>query len=62
MPFRVTDEQALQYVLVLKAAGLVEAIIVACAESGDDEAADILAITSKGRVALAQHAQGRPLL
>ncbi|WP_147283012.1 hypothetical protein [Pseudorhodoferax soli] len=61
LPFRVTDERALQCVRVLKAAGLIEASIVASDVPGRDSAADIRAITGKGRVAIAHHAQGKPL-
>lgn len=59
-PFRITDEQALQCLRVLKAAGLVDAVFVQSVEPGTDQAADVLAITAKGRVALAHLAQGRP--
>lgn len=62
LPFRVSDEQAIQCVRVLKAAGLIDAKVVASDVPGRDVAADIYAITGKGRVALAHLAQGKPLL
>lgn len=59
-PFRITDEHALQCLRVLEAAELVDAVFVPSVDPGTDQAADILAITPKGRVALARLAQGRP--
>ncbi|WP_114472634.1 hypothetical protein [Pseudorhodoferax soli] len=61
LPFRVTDEHALQCVRVLKAAGLIEASIVGSDVPGKDSVADIRAITGKGRVAIAHRRQGKPL-
>jgi hypothetical protein len=60
LPFRITDVAAIQYIHVLHAAGLVDVKMVLCPATGIDKAADVLAITPKGRVALAHHAQGRP--
>lgn len=59
-PMRVVDQQALQCLRVLLAAELVDATITASAETGLDAVAEVHGITVKGRVALAQRAQGKP--
>lgn len=61
LPFRVTDERAIECVHVLAAAKLVDVTFVSSGVPGIDRAADIEAITERGRVALAYHAQGKPL-
>ena len=60
-PFRATDEHAIQCLQVLAAAKLVDVTFVSSGVPGVDRAADIHAITDRGRVALACHAQGKPL-
>ena len=59
LPLRVDDEHAVQCIRVLRAAGMVDATFVASEVLGREVAA-VQAITTKGRVALAQHAQGKP--
>lgn len=58
-PLRVVDPHALECVRVLRAAGLIEATVMASAP-GVDAVAEIRCITDKGRLALAQYAQGKP--
>lgn len=60
-PLLVVDQHALQCVRVLRAAGMIEATLLASEVPGVDQSALIQAITPKGRVALAYHAQGKPL-
>lgn len=61
LPFRVTDERAIECLHVLAAAELVDATFVASDVPGLDRAVDIDAITARGRVALACYAQGKRL-
>lgn len=58
-PLRIADPHGLQCLRVLHAAKLVEAEFAVSEETGTDSAADVKGITDKGRVALAQRAQGR---
>jgi L-arabinose isomerase len=59
-PLHVTDRHGLECLRVLHAARLVEATFVVSQETGIDTAAEVKGITEKGRVALAQRAQGKP--
>lgn len=59
-PLRIADRHGLQCLRVLHAAKLVKAAFALSLETGIDTAAEVQGITDKGRVALAQRAQGRP--
>jgi hypothetical protein len=59
LPLLVVDQQALQCVRVLRAAGMIQATVMASDVSGEDQSALIQAITLEGRVALAKYAQGK---
>jgi hypothetical protein len=59
-PLRIADRHGLQCLRVLHAAKLVEATFAGDQETGIDTAAEVKGITEKGRVALAQRAQGKP--
>lgn len=60
LPLRVVDQHALQCIRVLRAAGMLEAAVVSSDVPGQDDAAEVIKITDKGRVALAKYAQGKP--
>jgi hypothetical protein len=59
LPLLVVDQHALQCVRVLRAAGMIQATVMASDVSGEDQSALIQAITLEGRVALAKYAQGK---
>lgn len=60
LPLLVDDQHALQCVRILRAAGLIQATVMASDVPGVDRSAQIHAITQEGRVALAKYAQGKP--
>lgn len=59
LPFRVTDEYAIQCLQVLVAANLIEATFVPSDAPGIDRAADVRAITQRGRAALESYRRGK---
>lgn len=62
LPVHVDDEHGLQCIRVLLAAGLIEATVTPADIPGVDRSAEVHAITTQGRVALARYVQGKPLL
>lgn len=60
LPLLVVDQHVLQCVRILRAAGLIQATVMASEVPGADQSALIQAITREGRFALAKYAQGKP--
>jgi Trp operon repressor len=61
LPSRVTDEYALLCLQVLVVAELVEATFVQTEVSGKEYAADISAITERGKATLEGYRSGKPV-